>query len=441
MIKKLQILVLAVLLFSFANASAEVKTVELAAPNSAVSTFYNFETGVVKQDSVAKWDLAFMTGMDAAVRINDLASLWLVPTKNIDDFGKPLDTTGMSTWQSLYNSDTTYNIGAFNLGIDGFDTGLGDYGWGAYDQQTHLTLGTKLYVIRTAAGFKQIAIESMISGVFTVKYCNLDGTNPKTVEVDKKAFGNRMFVYYSLKNEAIYDREPDAADWDLVWGKYLGRTLNPSTGSLAWYSLTGMRQNVRQVPIGAPDRIPAGVRVAEVDSVDFATVATPTNDKFGGHINEIGDDWKTFVNATFSYVYKPNVYFAQRFDNKGVPSGNIYKLGFTKFSGGNAVSTTFSQEKVIANSVEENPVLSNFALYPNLVNQGENINLIYTAKSSDMNANFSIVNVLGERLATYSFTTNQDFKTVALPTQNLSAGVYWLVFDNQKRSSIKFIVR
>lgn len=440
MIKKLQVLVLTVLVFGFAVVKSEVKTVELAAPNSAVSTFYNFETGVVKQDSVAKWDLAFMTGMDAGIRINDLASLWLVPSKNIDDFGKPLDTAGISTWESLYNSDTTYNIGAFNLGIDGFDTGLGDYGWGAYDQQTHLTLGTKLFVIRTSAGYKQIAIESMISGVFTVKYCNLDGTNPKTVEVDKKAYSPRMFVYYSLSTETIYDREPDATNWDLVWGKYLGRTAAP-TGGFAWYSLTGMRQNVRPVPAGPNGRIPAGVRIAQVDSVEFATVATPDNDKFGGNINEIGDDWKTFVQATFSYSYKPSVYFAQRFDNTGTPSGNIYKLSFTKFSGGNSVSTTFSQEKVIANSVEENPVLNNFALYPNLVNQGENINLIYSAKSNDLNANFSIVNVLGETMAKYSFATNQDFKTVALPTQNLSAGVYWLVFDNQKRSSIKFIVR
>lgn len=440
MIKKLQILVLAVLLFSFANANAEVKTVELAAPNSAVSTFYNFETGVVKQDSVAKWDLAFMTGMDAAVRINDLASLWLVPTKNIDDFGKPLDTSGIGTWQSLYNSDTTYNIGAFNLGLDGFDSGTGDYGWGAYDMQSHGTLGTKLYVIKTTAGYKQITIESMMGGIYTFKFANLDGTNPKTVEVDKKEFGNRMFVYYSLKNEATYDREPDAADWDLVWGKYLGRTPAP-TGGFAWYSLTGMRQNVRQVSAGGAERIPAGIRVAEVDSVEFATVATPVNEKFGGHINEIGDDWKTFVQATFSYSYKPNVFFAQRFDNKGIPSGNIYKLGFTSFVGSPKFSATFSQEKVTTSSVEENPVLSNFALYPNLVNKGDNINLIYSAKATDLTANFSIVNVLGETLATYSFATNQDFKAVALPTQNLSAGIYWLVFDNQKSASIKFIVR
>lgn len=440
MIKKLQVLVLTVLVFGFAKTNAEVKTVVIDAPNGAVSTFYNFESGIVKSDSVAKWDLAFMTGMDAAVRINDLASLWLVPSKNIDDFGKPLDTTGISSWESLYNSDTTYNIGAFNLGLDGFDSGTGDYGWGSYDMTSHGTLGTKLFVIKIPAGFKQITIESMMGGVYTFKYANLDGTNPKTVELDKKAFGNRMFVYYSLANETTHDREPEATSWDLVWGKYLGRTPAP-TGGFAWYSLTGMRQNVRQVSAGGAERLPAGVRVAEVDNVQFATVATPTNDKFGGHINEIGDDWKTFVQATFSYSYKPNVYFAQRFDNKGIPSGDIYKLGFTSFSGGKNVSATFSQEKVIANSVEENPVLNNFALSPNLVNQGENINLIYSAKANDLTANFSIVNVLGERLATYNFTTNQDFKAVALPTQNLSTGVYWLVFDNQKSSSIKFIVR
>jgi len=440
MIKKLQNIVFAFCLLSFATANAQVKTIEIAAPNAAVSTFYNFETGIVKSDSVAKWDLAFMTGMDAGVRINDLASLWQVPTKNIDDFGKPLDTAGISSWQSLYNSDTTFNIGAFNLGLDGFDSGTGDYGWGAYDMTSHGTLGTKLFVIKTTAGFKQITIESMLGGIYTFKFANIDGTNPKTVEIDKKAFGNRMFVYYSLQAEKTHDREPDAANWDLVWGKYIGRTPAP-TGGFAWYSLTGMRQNVRPVSAGGSARITGGIRIAEVDSVQFATVATPTNEKFGGKINEIGDDWKTFVNATFSYVYKPSIYFAQKFDNKGIPSGDIYKLGFTSFSGGTRVSSTFSQEKVIVNSVEENPVLTNFALYPSIANQGENINLIYSAKANDLAANFSIVNVLGETIAKYSFATNQDFKAVALPTQNMSTGIYWVVFENQKNSSIKFIVR
>ena len=76
------------------------------------------------------------------------------------NWSDPVDTTGYKSWTPLYNSDTTWTEGAFNMNA----TGHPNYGWGEYDTNTHNLTGVALYIIKTRAGsYKKIWIMNKLS--------------------------------------------------------------------------------------------------------------------------------------------------------------------------------------------------------------------------------------------------------------------------------------
>src|SRR5690606_27624995 len=83
------------------------------------SAYINLDNGDAEIVANNNWDIAFITGFQAAVHINGGAGvqLWHVTDGSIDDFDAPLDTAGkFEIWDQLNNSTATWNIGAFNLG-------------------------------------------------------------------------------------------------------------------------------------------------------------------------------------------------------------------------------------------------------------------------------------------------------------------------------------
>lgn len=149
----------------FAIIIAAISPYFLAAEDVVLSTgksylnmsFYNFDEKTTSTIELKSWDLAFVVaGTNGAIHINSGAGtqLWEVVGKTTEDFDNPIDTTGITTNKDLFkswqNSDSTWAIGAFNCGMNGFD-GSGDFGKGAYIINPNIN-----YVLQTANGIYKL---------------------------------------------------------------------------------------------------------------------------------------------------------------------------------------------------------------------------------------------------------------------------------------------
>ena len=100
--KLITLILLTVLAASFSFAK-EVK-VDIDAKRTQ-SAYVNLASPDVVLVDNTNWDLAFMTPLSAAIRINDGQGvrLWHVTDGGIADFDAPLDTTGkFETWTELF---------------------------------------------------------------------------------------------------------------------------------------------------------------------------------------------------------------------------------------------------------------------------------------------------------------------------------------------------
>ena len=70
---------------------------------------------------------------------------------------------------------------------------------------------------------------------YTFRYSDLDGSNEKTVNLDLAA-STKNFVAYSLDTDEEVDREPDSDKWDILFTKYIDKSIN--------YPVTGVLQNI-----------------------------------------------------------------------------------------------------------------------------------------------------------------------------------------------------
>ncbi|MFN8711609.1 MAG: T9SS type A sorting domain-containing protein [Bacteroidota bacterium] len=283
------------------------------------------------------WDLAFdCTAYGTAIHINSVTGtqLWLYPSGDTAAWAN-VDTTGITGWIPRYNSDTSWVNGALNL----FPASAFDIGWGIYNPVTHIVTGDSLFIIKLSDGsYRKLWIQQLGSGIYTVRAASLNNSNDVVFSIDKLPYSAKNFVYYSLQTNAIVDREPSSANWDLLFTQYT--TFIPTP-----YTVAGVLHNY-------------GTTSAELHQVDVTT-ASHGSAVFGTAINGIGYDWKQF--AQTGWVIEDSlVYFVQ------TQSGDIWKLVFTGFGGSANGNFIFTKELVSATAVDENqqmqPVSS---LWPN----------------------------------------------------------------------------
>jgi Secretion system C-terminal sorting domain len=311
--------------FSTAGATAQTiitDTVSLGAgyANQVWYSLLNDNQGSAPKNN---WDLAFdCTAYGTAIHINSVTGtqLWLYPSGDTAAWAN-VDTTGITSWIPRYNSDTSWINGALNL----FPASAFDIGWGIYNPVTHIVTGDSLFIIKLSDGsYRKLWIQQLGSGIYTVRAALLNNTNDAVFSIDKLPYSAKNFVYYSLQTNAIVDREPASADWDLLFTQYT--TFIPTP-----YTVAGVLHNY-------------GTTSAELHQVDITT-ASHGSAVFGTAINGIGYDWKQFAQTQ---------------------SGDIWKLVFTGFGGSANGNFIFTKQLVSATAVAENqqmqPVSS---LWPN----------------------------------------------------------------------------
>jgi hypothetical protein len=277
--------------------------------------YYRLSDGLTTSVPRNNWDIAFVVSSRQASILTNTTSgvvLKVYPTSAGWSFSDPVDTIGFSSWAPMFNSDTTWNDGAFN----GNQTGHPNYGWGEYDMNTHNLNGVALYIIKTRAGsYKKIWIEDKLSAEqkYTFQYADIDGSNEYTVDLDL-AGSTKNFVYYSLDSNEQVDREPDSDKWDLLFTKYIDRSIT--------YTVTGVLQN-------------AGVTAQESTDVNPKSKVFPSSG-FLTAMSTIGSDWKVINMETFQYsIDSTRVFYVKDL------SDNVYRLKFNSFEGSTTGNISF----------------------------------------------------------------------------------------------------
>lgn len=393
------------------NAQSITDTVSVGAaangityPNNVWYSLPNDEQGVVSKKN---WDLAFQVygGYTASILANNIGgtTVWLYPKDAATTTSwAAVDTTGLSTWAKLYNSDISWGEGALSRNVD--PANANDLGWGLYDMNTHYVMGDSIYIVKTVAGtYKKLWIKSLIGSVYTFTFANLDGTAETTDTIAKANYTGQNFGYYSLDNSAALSREPLAANWDIVFGQYYSSAYNPP------YAVTGVLQN-------------NGVKVARA-VIDPATVGNyaDTNHSFAASISTIGFDWKTFNGQTYT-VNDSLVYFVKRTNN------DIWKLVFTGFGGSTDGNFIFTKEKIFTAPVPTgvsnvNAPQTSLALYPN-PSRGQNVTVVYSFDKQVTNAKLNLFDLNGRLILTDKLQTGTGLYQYVLPAQFRSAGMY-----------------
>lgn len=368
--------------------------------------WYDFETGTQTEVAKGDYELSFgvESGFSSSIRFNHSAGalLWTYPNGTVADWST-VDTNGLSTWEKNYDSPTNWYQGAFDKADP---TNQFDLGWGQYDMTTHQVMGDSIYIVKLPNGaYKKLIIESLISGVYTIKYANLDGSSELTNTLAKSAFSNKFFGYFSLTNNEVLDLEPAKDQWDVWFGQYMD--LAPTL-----YNVTGALTN------------PNHLTNEQIGISDPSTYTDFSQGTYEAERNVIGYDWKTFTGMAFA-VTSDVVYFIEK------ENGDIWKWVPTRFDGSATGKAVFAKQKMSSASLSEmanvqleifpNPVITNL-----VVNASERI----------------------QEIKVYSITGAQAQVEVAIENHNaqlamgnLPAGTYWLEIVTENGNFAKKVIK
>lgn len=361
-------------------------------------TFYSLSKGTISSISNTNWDLGFHADKrEVSIIINSKndVKLWLATSDTTK--WSTIDTAGkISVAQQLHNSDSNWINGAFNR----VPNGTFDYGWGTYDQNSHAVIANNIYFISYMNGANRVWKKIIISKhsvdyVYYFRYANLDGTNEKSTAIVKNNYKNRNFIYYSLVNDSILDREPDRGTYDLIMCQYEQEIP-------VYYKVSGVLLNTG---VKAKMAYP----VANKSTVDYKNYTLVKN------ISEIGAAWKTFNFTTNGYDMKDStVYFVQDV------TGKIWKLIFTGFGGGANGTMYFTKTQVGTNGVNA-PETQVLGMYPN---PSQTLSVLNYYSRTQGAATLRIADLNGKTISAAALTMENGFNQYEMDTRNLANGTY-----------------
>lgn len=365
--------------------------------------YYNIEDGATTQHDLTTWDLAFSTGtFDAGIFVNEGVGLsFTITLTEVElylttsaDFASA-DSVGMSR---IYNNEASWSEGAFNHVKDAANSA--DLGWGDYSSA--VITGTRIFVIKLRNGdYKKLLIESLIDGVYTIKYANLDGSNETTKTITKTDFAGKTLAYFSFDTESTIDLEPE--NWDLFFARY--STPLDAGGTFIDYVVTGVLSNT-------------GVEVAQADFVDPSTVNyLDFEDEYNDTLTTIGHDWKSY-NGGWE-ITAERVYFVKTKNQK------IWQIEFIDFggfsSGDCTLKKTFLTDLTAVDDVYKN--IASFSVFPNPAT--DFVQVAFELKTTVPSARLKVINQLGQVIQDANISIHNGLNVNTLPL-NLTSGVYYI---------------
>lgn len=397
-------------------------------PQYVNQVWYNIPFNTQEVEPLAFWDIAFFSyNQNAAIRINSGAGakLWEVLGRNIDDFDMEIDTTGLTSdperFVEWHNSDTSWTIGAFNRGRDGFET-EGDFGWGAYDMNTHAIVGDKLFIFRSIEGkYYMFAIQDLISGTYTFKYRLLNTTETITREYAKSFATSKLFGYYLISTDEFIDKEPLQNEWELLFTKYTAMILDDN-GNTVPYPVMGVLSN-------------QGIKVAKVENVPPINAELPLESDYSTNISTIGHTWKSFDMQNGWSIVPDLSYFVI------ANNGEIYQIYFKTFGGSATGDITFENHWVEVGVKEEFEAGNTFILSPNIIERNDAFNLLLNANSSSYTAELNVYSITGENILTNKLNVANGLNAFSIEN-NFASGMYIVTLKvNGKLQVQKLIIK
>lgn len=374
--------------------------------NYTLQTFYSLSTGESTTIPSDSWDIAFTAQgvQDAGIMINESAplsgtsnQLFVAPTQNWEDIIGETEIFVDSV--AIYNPEENWTEGAFNSIKDPMSPF--DYGWGAYNPQSHVIEGSKIFVVKLRnSKFIKLQITDLTSGVYNFRYANLDGTDEKTGSVSKND-ANGPVVFFSLINNTIINVQ---SDYDLIFLRY-STPLDDGTGNFIDYIVMGT--------LLAP-----GVEAVKVTGIDPENISeSDYENDYSDDPRTIGHDWKYFDFTSGWSVDFNRTHFIK------TKSGDKYQITFYDFEGSSTGTTTFNKSLIFSTSTEEN-ILDNAVaqIYPNPTSDFITFDL-----KNNSNANMTIVDASGRTLSTQMVT---DKETVFIG--DLPKGLYHIIVSTER---------
>lgn len=404
-----------VLLITFLFTYLSAEEVRISTEGGAKNVFFNLENYSETTVDSENWQLAFKSGAIAGtIRANNNTKVYVALNLSIDDFQSPIESSALTNtaeFEELHNDVTDWKMGAFNSG--GSPESDYNYGWGEYSQGDGI-YGTKLFVLEiTDAGkkeYRQFVINSVYSNTYYIEWCDLDGSNVQTQEINKSSFSDKMFVYLDLFENELLNFEPNKHLWDLVFTDYID-FIQMGNASM-YYKVAGVLQN----------------EMTWVSELEGDVTTKPEYSTFSPQINTIGYDWKTYTNE---YVIEDKTYFLQKFEYdvefNPVPVGEMYRIRFSNYEGGADKASTFNVVTATS-SVDENGN-SRFGIYPNVISQGESFNILWNEGVNVITNDVKVINSNGEVVYQKALPSSNSLSNMQI-NSNLSAGLYFVVFTS-----------
>lgn len=425
--KKITVLSLSLLLSVTGFSQNWIQDSVSVGTRAANHVFYSLSDQTKTVVDANSWHLAFSVQPSAfpnntlqgtTIRTNNgkRVRIFETPFGDSNNFNLPLDTAGILSWKELIDSDSTWDIGAFNNGLDLSllpHQGGPDYGWGAYSSDTKgVESKGKVYVVTDNFNsfVKKLYIKNLaFDTAFNFTYANLDNSDSVSSTINKKAYNNKFFVYYNLKTNEILDFEPAKNNWDIVFTDYY--TLATSSfGPPQRMSVTGVLHKKGIEVARATDDLPDNVSVE--------------NRNFKKDINHIGYDWKAHVGQGV-YVYPDSLTYLIRVGDKG------YKMHFTRFGGVNNGAIVFNLMALeTLSTLTPNNLTNGLSLYPNPTSSNLQIDNL------QQDAAIQIVNLSGQIIKNIKSSSNSE----NIDLTALQNGIYFVkITQNNSTSTHKII--
>ena len=228
-----------------------------------------------------------------------------------------------------------------------------------------------------------------MDGIFNLTIANLDGSVEQILNINTLDYSAKSFVFYSLINNEIIDREPNSDNWDILFTKYEEEYVTLD-GKTMPYIVTGGLSN--------------GNAVAQYDGFLDVNPSFESLD-VGFDINTIGYDWKQY-NGSYTIVANRAYYILNQ------DSESLYKIIFQSFAGGQSGNMSFLIEQLNYNPslLDESDI--NFSIYPN-PNSGSFI-VNYTGNDAQL----QITDINGRVLM------QQKGSFLSVDINNLNNGIY-----------------
>lgn len=386
-----------------------IRDTVLLGPGYANQAWYSLAQGEVQQAPKSNWHLAFSTAaFGTAIHFNNTiaASVWVSPVLGAAQYDN-LDTSTLSSWTQLYNSETDWAIGALNQPAA---TGNQfDLGWGTYSMVTHTVQGNRVFVVQLPdQSYRKVLIESLAAGAFTFKYAQLNGSNEQVQTLPKAPYVGKNFVYFDLLQNQIRDREPLSTRWDLLFTQYTTALPQP-------YTVAGILQN-------------DSVEALRIDGVDTATFQAWYNQPFVPEINTIGFNWKSFTGMGWSLL-DSTVYLVKNQQQQ------IWRITFPGFGG--SANGGFYLDKQLLGSVASTPNLKAakafVQVYPNPVTHGT-LQLITDFEVAE-EAALVLRNQHGQLVYSSRLLLQEGLFQSTLQLPQLPAGMYYLQLQGKSAAT------